>query len=146
MKCAFLSILFLASFPVRAVCAENEPLVPAPLNSVLPRIKAGMTAAEARAQLTNAYPKVQLTLGVWSGQTGYLDFRLDDRYTVSFAARNPPNGTLNESAAILSDNLLTYIFDHQRKHRLEISHFQWDASPDSKPKKSQPGRGSNNRQ
>jgi len=134
----YATILCLAAFAVRSVCAENEPLVPAPLNSVLPRIKAGMTAGEARAQLTNAYPKVQLALGVWSGQTGYVDFRLDDRYTVSFAARNPTNGTLNESAAILSENLLTYIFDHQRKHRLEISHYQWDATPDSKPKKSKP--------
>jgi len=122
MKTLFLAILCFALPAASVLPAADEPLIPAPLNEALGRIKPGMTETDAKAQFATTYPKVQVTLGDWSGTTGYIDFRLDERYSVSLAAHNPQNG----GSAVLDKNLLTYIFDHQRKQQLEITHYQWD--------------------
>ena len=135
MKMACLVIAMLCA---SSLLAADEPLIPAPLNQVLSRIQPGMTGAEVKAVLVTAYPKVQASLGPWSGMTGYVDFRLDERYSVSFSAHNPPDGAPSGSSAILGKNLLTYIFDHQRKHRLEIHHYQWDTPAEAQPREEHP--------
>ena len=131
MKMICLAILVLCA---SSLFAADELLIPAPLNEVLMRIRPGMTGAEVKAVLVTAYPKVQALLGDWDGMTGYVDFRLDERYSVSFSAHTPPDGALNESNAILGKNLLTYILDNQRKDRLEIHHYQWDTPAEAQPK------------
>jgi len=136
MKWTLLAIFCLASFPL-SLPAADEPLIPTPLNEVLSCIKPGMTAAEAKAQIARSYPKVQASLGEWDGMTGYVDCRLDDRYSVSFSAHNPPSGAPTENNAILGKNLRIYIFDHQQKMRLEISRYQWESQPDANPKTEQ---------
>jgi RNA polymerase sigma factor (sigma-70 family) len=98
----------------------GEPLIPPPLNALLPKIVAGMKAQEVRKLLATAYPKVTYHQGVWSGQTGYFDFKLDDRYTVSVAA-----GTDPKRGDVVHKDGLIYIFDHPKKLRLEIKRYHW---------------------
>src|ERR1044071_7037253 len=126
MKTTFLSTLPIATLAAFSLLAADEPLIPPPLNEVLSRIKPGMTGAEAKAQLATAYPKVKASLGDWSGTTGYVDFRLNERYAVTISAHNPASGAPSEGSAILSKNLPIYVFDHERKHRLQISHYDWN--------------------
>lgn len=110
----------------------HASLIPAPLSHVLSHVKPGMTGAEVKAELVGSYAQVQASLGDWSGATGYIDFRLDERYTVS--AQNSPDGVPNESSAIVGKELLTYVFDHQHKHRLKTRHHSWGVADDSQPK------------
>jgi hypothetical protein len=63
--------------------AADQPLIPAALNAILPKIHAGMTVREVEAVLAPAYPKVKGQMGNWSGQTGYIDYKLDQQHTLA---------------------------------------------------------------
>ena len=76
-------IAFLFCFGLLHSLAADEPLIPAALNAVLPKIHVGMTIREVEAALAPAYPKVKGQMGIWSGQTGYIDYKLDERHTLS---------------------------------------------------------------
>jgi len=106
----------------RPLFALDHQLIPEPLNSILPRITAGMKVKDILPMLTKSYPKVKQQVGDWSGQSGYVDFQLDERYTISFAAHSSLTG-----AKFLSDDVRTYLFDGQLKNRIEITRYQWDA-------------------
>jgi hypothetical protein len=131
MQMTYFAILVLGA---SSLFAADELLIPAPLNQVLTRIKPGMTGAEVKTVLVTAYPKALASLGDWDGMTGYVDFRLNERYSVSFSAHSPPGGAPSESSARLGKNLLTYVFDHQLKHRLQIRDYQWDTPAEAEPK------------
>jgi hypothetical protein len=104
--------------------AGDEPLIPEALNQRLPKIVVGMSMAEIERTLSPAFPKAKARLGVWSGQTGYIDLQLDDRYSVSFAAQNGRNGE-----PVVHKDILIYVFDHTRKSRLELREYDWGKAP-----------------
>ena len=60
------------------VHAADEPLIPTPLNDVLLKVSPGMTTNQVLATLSPSYPKVAGREGDWSGQTGYIDYKLDE--------------------------------------------------------------------
>ena len=120
-----LAILFLGLLTLSALAAD-EPLIPASLNTLLPKITAGMKSEDIKALLLKTYPKVERQVGHWSGQTGYLGFRLDDRFSFMVAAH-----TSGDGQQVVSQDALIYVFDRLRKHRIEIIHYQWDGSSDA---------------
>jgi len=67
-------------------CAKEEPLIPASINVLMPKITAGMTSEEIRAVVVKTYAKSERRDGPWSGQSGDLGFRLDDRFSFTIAA------------------------------------------------------------
>ena len=66
--------------------AADEPLIPTPLNEVLLKIRPGMATNQVVSALSTAYPKVAGHRGDWSGQTGYVDYKLDERFTLSISS------------------------------------------------------------
>ena len=119
------SAIFLSAVRLHA---DDQPLIPEPLNRILPRITADMRVADAVAVLTSVYPKLKLSGGAWSGQTGFLDYQLDERYSISFSAYNRPNDDVNFISK-------TFLDDHIRKLRIELSYNEGNTSPNKKPKK-----------
>jgi hypothetical protein len=75
------------SQPRPGVANNVEPLIPASLNALLPKITPGMTPDNVKKVLAVAYPKLERYDGPWAGQGGYIGFKLDERYSVLFFAR-----------------------------------------------------------
>lgn len=100
----------------------NGPLLPIALNEILPRIDVGMTRKQVVSLLAEKYPAVKAAQGVWSGQSGYMDFILDERYRLSVSALGTPQG--NESPTVNKD-FIVYIFDQSVKQRIEIKQYHW---------------------
>ncbi len=111
--------LALAAFALQSRAAD-EPLIPPALNAVLPKISAGMKPEEVKKLLAAKYPKVEYQLGVWSGQTGYFDFKLDDRWTLSVAG----DTDRNKGSVVHHDGLI-YLVDRANKNRIEIKRYSW---------------------
>jgi hypothetical protein len=109
--------------------ADNEPLIPEALNQRLPKIVVGMSMAEIEKALTPSYPKAQARLGVWSGQTGYIDVQLDESFSISIAGENGRNGQ-----PVVHKDILIYVFDHRHKRRLELREYDWDKAGAEKEK------------
>jgi hypothetical protein len=101
--------------------AEEEPLLPASINAFLPKIKAGMTSEEIKAVVVKSYAKAESRVGPWSGVTGSLGCRLDDRFSFEIAAH-----TNNEGKQIVSEDARIYIYDWKHKRRLEIVPYRWE--------------------
>jgi hypothetical protein len=100
-------------------CSRGRTIPPA-LNAILPKISAGMKPEEVKKLLAVKYPKVEYHLGVWSGQTGYFDFKLDDRWTLSVAGE-----TDRSKGSIVHHDGLIYLFDRANKNRVEIKRYSW---------------------
>ena len=100
----------------------NVPLLPIALNEILPRIDVGMTREQVVSLLAEKYPAVKTKQGLWSGQSGYMDFILDERYEIDVSAVNTPPGT--ESPTVNKDFII-YIFDQSAKQRIEIKQYHW---------------------
>ena len=108
--------------------AEEEPLIPASINSLLPKIKAGMTSEEIKAVVVQSHAKAESRVGPWSGGTGYLGCRLDDRYSFEIAAH-----TNTEGKQIVSEDARIYIYDWKHKRRLEIVPYRWEGGREDVP-------------
>ncbi len=80
---AFLSFLCFSVLPLHAA---DELLIPTELNALAPKIRAGMTIREVEALLSMAFPKVKGKRGLWPGQTGFIDYQLDDQTALSVAS------------------------------------------------------------
>lgn len=109
-----LLIIFCSLLLALNLYAQDEPLIPTALNTLLPRLKSGMSIEEAKALFSPSYPKLR----VESLLSGYIDFALDDRCTLSVAGRID-NGKIGR--------LSTYyicIRDATNTCRLEISQIQ----------------------
>jgi len=106
--------------PVTQLFADDQPLTPLRLNALLPKVTAGMTSREVTELLAMAYPKVECHLGLWSGQTGYIDFKLDDRHAVSIAAASDP-----KRGTVVHNDIRIYVLDHPHKCRVEIKPYHW---------------------
>ena len=108
--------------------AADEPLIPSALNVILPKIHGGMTVAEVEAVLTTAYPGVKGQMSLWSGQTGYIDYKLDERFTLSISSATVDKKT------VVHDDLLFYLVNHSAKHRVDIKSYFWDSPTQKKTK------------
>ncbi len=106
--------------------AADEPLIPVALNAVLPQIHVGMTILQVEAVLAPAYPKVKGQMGVWSGQTGYIDYKLDERHTLSVSS------ITRNGKEVVHDEILLYLYDWPSKRRLDLKVFEWEKLADKK--------------
>jgi hypothetical protein len=106
----------------REYSAAGELLIPAELNALVPRIQSGLTVREVEALFFTAYPKVKGDWGAWSGQTGYIDYRLDGQLTLSIGSASSAS---HGGEAVVHRDLYFAITDSARKHRLEIKSEYW---------------------
>jgi hypothetical protein len=107
--------------------AADEPLVPAPLNAVISKIHPGMSIHDVETVLSTSYPKVAGHMGEWSGQTGYIDYKLDDRFTLSVSSMT------RDGKEVVHDEILMYFFDWSAKRRVDIKIYDWDKQPPKAP-------------
>ena len=126
MKHAFIILLCCIGFSHSH--GADEPLIPAALNAILPKIHAGMTIQEVEAVLAPAYPNAKGQMSVWSGQTGYIDYKLDERFTLSIASI-----TLDGKERV-HDDLLFYVHNHAAKHRVDIKSYFYESPAQKKTK------------
>jgi len=121
-------VLLTAGVAARAAeKAADEPLIPAPLNALLPKITPGMTRDDVRRILSTAYPYPVQQDGPGSGQGGNMGFRLDDRFWVMFSAKRNA-----EQEYVVSKNASISVFDYVLKRRLDIKPYYWEKSSDDK--------------
>ncbi len=108
----------------------DEPYIPVPLNAVLSKIHARMTIREVEAVLAPAYPKVKGKMDLWSGQTGYIAYKLDERYTVSVSS------ITREGKEVVHDEVLIHLYDWPAKRRIDLKIYDWEKQVDkpSEPK------------
>ena len=107
--------------------AADEPLIPVVLNAVLPKIHARMTIREVESVLAPAYPKVKGQMGTWSGQTGYIDYKLDERHTLSVSS------ITRDGKEVVHDEILLYLYDWPAKRRLDLKIYEWEKQADKLP-------------
>jgi len=107
--------------------AADAPLIPVALNAVLQKIHARMTIREVEAVLAPAYPNVKGQMGDWSGQSGYIEYKLDERYTLSVSS-----GT-REGKEVVHDEILFYLYDWPSKRRLDLKVYEWEKQADKQP-------------
>jgi hypothetical protein len=124
MKHIILSLFCFASLAL----AADEPLIPASLNALLPKITAGMKPEDIKAVVLKSYPKAERQDGPWSGQTGYLGFRLDDRFSFMVAGHMIGNGQ-----EVVSQDARIYVLDRHHKRRLEIVPYRWEIDSETVP-------------
>ena len=106
--------------------AADEPFIPAALNPILPKVHAGMTIREVEAVLASAYPNVKSQMGSWSGQTGYIDYKLDERHTLSVSS------ITRDGKEVVHDEILLYLYDWPSKRRLDLKVYEWEKQTDQK--------------
>jgi hypothetical protein len=102
----------------------DEPLIPPTLNKVLLKIRPGMTIHEVEAVLSTSYAKVSGQMSDWSGMTGYIGYKLDDRYSLSISSVNRKDG--EKVVQVVQGDLLFYIYDWPAKRRVGIKQYDWD--------------------
>ena len=71
-------ITVMLSVALGALAAE-EPLLPDGVNQILGRIRPNMSEAEVEKIVKAYYPDAKATPSVWSGQTGYVEFKVTSR-------------------------------------------------------------------
>ena len=108
--------------------AADEPLIPVALNAILPKIRGGMSVAEVEAVLTTAYPGVKGEMSLWSGQSGYIDYKLDERFTLSVSSATVDKKT------VVHDDLLFYLQNRTAKHRVDIKSYFYESPAQKKTK------------
>ena len=129
MRMKSIAVFFLCGIALLQAAAADEPLIPAPLNDVLPRIQPGMNTNQVVALLSRSYPKVTGHMGEWSGQTGYFDYKLNDRFTLSVSS------VMRNGNELVHDDLLFYVFDWQTRRRVDIRLYHWDGQSRKEPAK-----------
>ncbi len=84
-----------------------------------------MTVHEVETVLATAYPKVAGRMSDWDGMTGYIDYKLDDRYSLSVASINREDDK-QIVQVVGGGDMLFYIYDWPSKHRIEVKQYVWD--------------------
>ena len=115
MKHTILTLVFCLCL-VNAMAAD-EPFIPAALNAVLPKIHARMSVSEVEAVLAPIYPKVKGQMSRWSGRTGYIDYQLDERYTLSISS------ITHDGKQVVHDDQLLLLYDWASKRRLDLKAY-----------------------
>lgn len=114
------SIVLLFCIGLMTLHAADEPFIPTALNAILPRIHAGMIIPEVEAELAPAYPKVKGTMSVWSGQSGYIEYKLDDRHSLSVSS------ITRDGKQVVHDKILFYLYDWPTKRRIDLAVYDWE--------------------
>ena len=103
--------------------AADGPLFPDGVNQILGRIQPDMSEAQVEEIVKIYYPEAILTFGVWSGQTGYVDFKLTSRYSISIAEYNDPE---DFHSRFVHADMILYVYDWELNRRINISFHNWD--------------------
>jgi len=99
--------------------ADESAPIPLPPNSIFRRIVPGLKLEDVLKVLSTRYPDVKRGGPLmWSGQTGYVSFQLDERCTLSVAAQSK----LDE-VTVIHPSLKFYLYDNPRKLRLDIERY-----------------------
>ena len=86
------AIVILTLLLTVAAYAEPEPLIPEKINRLLGEVKPRMTIEALRATVKKYYPKGSVAIGDWSGNSGGIDCKLDDRYRFSVTGYSDAHG------------------------------------------------------
>ena len=70
--------------------------------------------SEVEAVLAPIYPKVKGQMSKWSGRTGYIDYQLDERYTLSISS------STHDGKQVVHDDQLLLLYDWASKRRLDL--------------------------
>jgi len=103
--------------------AADEPLLPDGVNQILGRIRPNMSEAELEKLVKAHYPEAKATPSVWSGQTGYVEFKLTSRHSISVAEYKDPKGF---KSRFVHAHMIFYVYDWELKRRINISFHKWD--------------------
>jgi len=103
--------------------AGDGPLFPDGASQILGRIQPGMSEAQVEEIVRIYYPDASRTVGIWSGQTGYVDFRLTSRYSISVAEYNDPE---DFNFRFVHADMILYVYDWELNRRINISFYDWD--------------------
>ena len=114
--------IVLFSFTFGASASEVS-LFPDGVNQILGRIQPDMSEAQVEEIVKIYYPDAIRAVGIWSGQTGYADFRLTSRYSISVAEYNNPDNT---NFRFVHADMILYVYDWELKRRINISFYNWD--------------------
>ena len=99
------------------------PLLPDGVNQILSRIHPDMREAQVEKIVKTYYPDAKTMIGIWSGHTGYIDFKLTSRYSISIAAYNDPK---DFNSRFVHTDLIFYFFDFELKQKINISFHKWE--------------------
>ena len=113
--------------------AADAPLFPDSINQILGRIQPNMSESQVETLVKKYYPDAEATLGIWSGQAGYVDFKVTSRHTISISEYNNPT---NFALRFVHADMIIYIYDLDTKTRVNLSLYKWDNSSASKTDKS----------
>lgn len=114
-------IVFAALFAL-GPSEPDAPLLPESINRILGRINPEMPEEELTHLVQEYYPDAEAKMGVWSGQSGYVEFDLTDRYTISVAEYNDPR---DFELRFVHPNLIFYVYDRQLRKRIDISLYEY---------------------
>lgn len=116
-----IAITFILLVALSALAAE-EPLLPAGVNQVLGQIRPNMSEAQVEKIIKTYYPDTKATPGTWSGQTGYVDFKITPRYSISVAEYSDPK---DFNVRFVHADMILYVYDWELKRRINISFYKW---------------------
>jgi hypothetical protein len=63
----------------------------------------------------------------WSGQTGYIEYKLDERYSLSVSS------ITRDGKEVVHDEILLYLYDWPSKRRIDLKIFDWEKPTAKKP-------------
>ena len=115
--------------------AGDETLLPDGINQILGRITSDMSETDVHALFRQYYPDAEGMVGDWSGQTGYVDFKVTPKNTVSISMYNSPT-SINHR--YVHSSMIFYIYDWETKSRLNFSIYKWDEGKDNHTEQSGP--------
>ena len=119
---------------ITCACAGDEALLPDGINQILGRITSDMRETDVQALFRQYYPDAEGMVGNWSGQTGYVDYKLTPKHTVSISMYNPPTDITHR---YVHSSMTFYIYDWETKSRLIFSIYKWDEGNNNRTE--QPG-------
>ena len=103
--------------------ADDTPLIPDSINKILGQLKPDMPEYQIEIIVKKHYENAKPTPSLWSGQTGYVEFKLNDRYSISIAEYNDPK---DFNLKFVHSSMTFYVYDHELKRRINLSVYKWD--------------------
>ena len=122
-KMKLITVVILTLSVTSGAFAGGGPLFPDGVNQILGRIQPDMSEAQVEEIVKIYYPDVSHTVSIWSGQTGYADFRLTSRYSISVAEYNDPE---DFNCRFVHADMILYVYDWELNQRINISFYNWD--------------------
>lgn len=90
----------------------KQTLLPAAINRILGQIRPEMPEQKVEEIVHRDFPDAKATQGPWSGQTGYVNFRLSSRFEISVGEYNDPN---DFERRFVHRDLMMNVVDRMRK-------------------------------